>query len=131
MKLFILILLIAEFFVISPSNDTLNGNWKPIRAEAGGYETGNVGNELELIIVDDQFAFIRTTETESGTFTVEENRIDFNVKEGSYAGKHRKALYQLKNNKLFLTIATKDEYPKKMSTAGDHTTIKFTYVKTK
>jgi uncharacterized protein (TIGR03067 family) len=129
--MFILILLIAEFCIVSPSNDTLNGNWKPIRFEAGGYETGDVGNEQELIIVDDQFAFIRTTGTESGTFTVEENRIVFHVKEGPFAGKHRKALYQLKNNKLFLTIATKDEYPKKMSTAADHTNIKFTYVKTK
>lgn len=131
MTIFTLLLLVSQYLSPSPANEALNGTWKAIRFEAGGYETGDVGNEIELIIVDNQFTFIRKTGTESGTFTTEENRIDFAVTEGPFAGKHRKALYQIKNNKLFLTIATKNEYPKKMSTAADHTNVKYTYVKMK
>ncbi len=109
----------------------IEGTWKPIKFEAGGYETGDVGVEIKLMIVGNQFTFLRAENTESGTFTLSENKIDFFAEEGPFKGKHRKAIYELKKDRLFLTISTNDDYPPKMSTAGNTAAGKFTYKREK
>lgn len=131
MYIITLLLLILQTPIHQLETTALEGTWKPIRFEAGGFETGDTEPELKLIIVDNSFTFLREMNSESGTFTMNENKIDFFVEEGPFKGKHRKAIYELKKDKLFLTLSLNDDYPPKMSTAGNLAAAKFTYKREK
>lgn len=131
MPIFTLILLLLQFSTKSFQSESLNGTWKAIGSESGGYEVTGMPYDMELIIIDKDYTIIMPHHSESGILKVEEDRMIFSVTEGPEKGKEMRAIYKLKSDKLQVTFTKGPGFPKKMSTAADPATYKITFKRQK
>jgi uncharacterized protein (TIGR03067 family) len=131
MHIFSLVLLILQFSTTLFQPETLNGTWKGVSSEAGGWEVTGMPFYMELIIIDKDYTIIMPHHSESGILKVEEDRMIFSVTEGPEKGKEMRAIYKLKSDKLQVTFTKGPGFPKKMSTAADPATYKITFKRVK